>query len=87
LKLRWLEAKKIIAVNGGNSVEGYEIVFSSVVDFSVLGVPQKQKRSIIIGVRKNLLSGNLEPARRIGKSLEKVLSRSPWLFCRYSSPR
>jgi len=85
LKLRWPEVKKAIATNGGNggSVEGYEIVFSRVVDFSALGVPQKRERLIIIGVRKDLLRGRLELARRIKESLEKVLSGSPWLFRRY----
>ncbi|MBP1449456.1 MAG: DNA cytosine methyltransferase, partial [Thermoproteus sp.] len=36
---------------------GYEIPFVGIVDFSALGVPQRRKRLIIIGVRKDLLKG------------------------------
>ncbi|MEM0345797.1 MAG: DNA cytosine methyltransferase [Thermofilaceae archaeon] len=43
--------------------QGYEIVFSDVVDFSGLGVPQRRERLIVIGVRKDLVRGNSELAR------------------------
>lgn len=38
-----------------NDVNGYEILYSDVVDFSELGVPQGRERLIIIGLRKDLI--------------------------------
>ncbi|MEM4846855.1 MAG: DNA cytosine methyltransferase [Thermosphaera sp.] len=55
LNLRWDEVRKSAEIdNNTRSVQGYEIVFSSVVDFSKLGVPQKRERLIVIGVRRDL---------------------------------
>lgn len=56
LNLRWDEVKKSAGIiNGTGNVQGYEIVFSDVVDFSKIGVPQKRKRLIIIGIRRDLV--------------------------------
>jgi DNA (cytosine-5)-methyltransferase 1 len=58
LKSRWTELQN---TRTGGSAEpqkqGYELIFSSVVDFSKIGVPQKRERIIIIGLRKDLLDG------------------------------
>jgi len=85
LNLRWPEVKKAIAVNGGNgnSVEGYEIVFSRVVDFSALGVPQKRERLIIIGIRRDLVKSDLRLLWSVRSRIEKALSGGPWLFRKY----
>jgi len=85
LNLRWPEVKKAIVANGGNgnSVEGYEIVFSRIVDFSALGVPQKRERLIIIGVRRDLVKNNLKLLWGVKGRIEKVLSGGPWLFRKY----
>jgi len=84
LRLRWPEVRKVIATNGNsNSVEGYELVFSKVVDFSALGVPQRRERLIIVGVRKDLLAGNLKLVWKIRGEIEKVLSGRLWLFRKY----
>jgi len=76
LKLRWPEVREVIAAeNSGSSVtEGYEIVFSRVVDFSALGVPQARERLIIIGIRRDLLKGSLRLLWSIRSKIEKVLS-------------
>lgn len=42
-----------------NMLNNYEILFSSVVDFSKLGVPQARERLIIIGLRKDIAGKNL----------------------------
>jgi DNA (cytosine-5)-methyltransferase 1 len=56
LNMRWDEVRKVIDCNNlGGSAEGYEIIFSDVVDFSRLGVPQRRERLIIVGVRKDLI--------------------------------
>jgi len=84
LRLRWPEVRKVVATNGnGSNLEGYELVFSNIVDFSALGVPQKRERLIIIGVRKDLLSGDPELSWRIKDKIEKALSGRLWLFRKY----
>ncbi|MEM4563214.1 MAG: DNA cytosine methyltransferase, partial [Thermofilum sp.] len=40
--------------NNTMSVQGYEVVFSGIVDFSKLGAPQRRERLIIVGVRRDL---------------------------------
>ncbi|MEM4975953.1 MAG: DNA cytosine methyltransferase, partial [Desulfurococcaceae archaeon] len=59
LNLRWDEVRKSAGISSSNSgsMQGYEIVFSSVVDFSKLGAPQRRERLIVIGVRRDLAVG------------------------------
>lgn len=54
-----------------NGVSGYKIVHKDVVDFSLLGVPQKRERLIIIGIRKDLIS-NEEDTKKIEKRLKSL---------------
>jgi len=49
----------------GNGVMGYRILYSAVVDFSKLGVPQKRERLIMIGLREDL-------ARSLGSDLSGI---------------
>jgi DNA (cytosine-5)-methyltransferase 1 len=54
-----------------NTLEGYEILFSSLVDFSKLGVPQQRERVIIIGIRRDLANriDLLETKKKMGAIL------------------
>jgi DNA (cytosine-5)-methyltransferase 1 len=59
LNLRWHDMWKnhkdiVSTVKKNKGLKNYEILFSSVVDFSKLGVPQQRERIIIIGARKDL---------------------------------
>jgi len=85
LKLRWPEVREVIAVenSGSSSAEGYEIVFSNVVDFSALGVPQARERLIVIGIRRDLLRSNLKFLWSVRSRIERVLSGALWLFRKY----
>jgi len=54
---RWDVVKKVIGENSGDeSAEGYELIFKDILSFAKLGVPQKRRRLIVIGVRKDLLN-------------------------------
>ena len=84
LNIRWDEVRKVI----GNGVtkspeEGYEIVFSRVVDFTRLGVPQMRERLIIVGIRRDLLGK--DPARlwEVKRLLDYKISGGGLLFRKY----
>jgi DNA (cytosine-5)-methyltransferase 1 len=83
LNVRWDEVRKVI----GNSTaqkpaEGYEIVFSDVVDFSHYGVPQKRERLIIVGVRKDLVK-TIDKAWKIRSAFLSALKKLAGLFPKY----
>lgn len=60
LKVRWEEVKKVIKIsNNEREIQGYEIIFSDILDMSELGLPQKRERLFIVGARKDLV-------RRVG---------------------
>lgn len=76
LNLRWHDMWKnhkdvVSAVKKTNNLENYEILFSSIVDFSKLGVPQQRERVIVIGIRKDLVDqiDLAEVKRKIGSAL------------------
>jgi DNA (cytosine-5)-methyltransferase 1 len=84
LNVRWDEVRKAI----GNGItkspeEGYEIVFSKVVDFTKLGVPQMRERLIIIGIRRDLLGKDLIRLWKIKQLLEYKLSGGNALLHKY----
>ena len=59
LNLRWRDMwenhnESIATARRINHIENYELLFSSIVDFSSLGVPQRRERVIIIGLRKDI---------------------------------
>jgi DNA (cytosine-5)-methyltransferase 1 len=84
LNIGWDEVKKVI----GNSLtqrpaEGYEIIFSDVVDFSHYGVPQRRERLIIVGVRRDLVK-TPDRAWKIRSLFLNMLKRFAGLFPKYS---
>ncbi|MHA1632762.1 MAG: DNA cytosine methyltransferase [Candidatus Freyarchaeota archaeon] len=84
LKLRWEEVKKVISyTDNNNAVEGYELVFAGVVDFSKLGVPQRRERLVVIGVRKDLIKRGLLKLWSIKGMIENALNGGRWLFKKY----
>jgi DNA (cytosine-5)-methyltransferase 1 len=83
LNLRWDEVRKVIGNEVARSpAEGYETVFSDVVDFSHFGVPQRRNRLIIIGVRKDLLRG-LNRVWEVRAKFQLVLKKLAGLFPKY----
>ena len=84
LKIRWPEVKRVISnADNGNRIEGYEIIFAGIADFSKLGVPQKRERLMIIGIRKDLIRKGLMSLRRLRTKVKKVLKGRKWLFYKY----
>ncbi|WP_218184410.1 DNA cytosine methyltransferase [Thermoanaerobacter thermocopriae] len=55
LNLRWKEIREIVGNDLHESAESYDILFAGVVDAAELGVPQRRRRLIIIGVREDVL--------------------------------
>lgn len=83
LKIRWDEVRKVIAASSSSRVEGYEIAFNSIVDFSKLGVPQKRERLIIIGVRKDLVRRGMAELLTLWAKLRATVGGRRWLFYKY----
>jgi DNA (cytosine-5)-methyltransferase 1 len=69
-----------------NGVKKYEIIFSGIVDFSKLGVPQKRERLVIIGIRKDIadfLSIMGRPIESIEEEIERTLKGNGSVISRF----
>jgi len=83
LDLNWQEIKKIVGNNALFSIKNYFIVFSGIVDSANLGVPQRRKRLIIIGIREDLVSGNSTKINELKQRINFILNGQNSLFKKY----
>jgi DNA (cytosine-5)-methyltransferase 1 len=89
--LERLEEKRIEALDTGigtpvppESVHGYDILFSDIVDGPQIGVPQTRRRLIIIGIRRNLTDNlRMSEYRKLKKEIKYTLSGRDQLFWKY----
>ena len=87
LEMRWGEIREELETDNGASwsrEKGYEIVFSGIVDAARLGIPQRRRRLIIIGLRRDVADRvgvfNVEKTRTFIKSEVSGAHRS---FAKY----
>ncbi len=75
LNKRWIDIEKIAGDGANETVQGYDIIFSDIVDATRFGVPQKRRRLLILGAKKGALSpAQLESLAKTAE--EKLKSRS-----------
>ena len=71
LQVKWVEIKSKIN-KGPSSGKNYRLIFNDVVNPTDIGVPQKRKRLIIIGVREDILKkGKVEEFSEVAENLLK----------------
>lgn len=83
LNLRWEEIRKIVGNSCIKHPANYQIIFSDIVDSACLGVPQRRKRLIIIGVRDDLIDHSLSALYSLKKKSEEVLLGKNTLLRKY----
>jgi len=83
LDLNWQEIKKIVGNNALSSIKSYFIIFSGIVNSADLGVPQRRKRLIIIGIREDLINNNRMKINELKQRVNFILNGQDSIFKKY----
>lgn len=83
LKLRWSEIEKQVGNRCKQKITNYELVFSDVIDPANLGVPQRRRRLIIIGLREDVAPKELGVLNQLKESVHSLLTGKDKLFGKY----
>ncbi|MEM4066612.1 MAG: DNA cytosine methyltransferase [Candidatus Micrarchaeaceae archaeon] len=82
LEKAWPEIEADIGNGDLSNIAGYDILFQGIVDSSKLGVPQRRKRLIVLGVRKGeIAEENIGSASKIARYIlegkDSLISKYP----------
>jgi len=83
LNLRWSDIAKLVGNSYSKALKNYTAIFSDIVDSADIGVPQKRRRLIIIGVREDLIPKSLGAMSTIKERVEALLLGKESLFRKY----
>jgi len=82
LDIRWKEIRSIVGNSFINNVKNYELIFSDVIDSACLGVPQRRRRLIVIGVREDFIEDDWKK-KSITTKAENILQGRNSLLKKY----
>jgi len=83
LQVKWKEIRAITKNSFPDGVRDYELLFSDVVDSAVLGIPQRRRRLIILGIRKDIIEEDYLRTGKLKQTAENLLFGESSLFKKY----